>query len=186
MSHFSHTTLGTVETTKSCISYSILSPPLCRERPFAHRRNVTNVIMGKTSTSAAVKDAPKSSKSNKKSEAALKKKPVANPSVVSKEIDDLFGSVLKKSSKKTKVEKKEDSEDEEGAEAKSKRPKHRSSNEPTYGVMKTTHGGDIVNPEAPLERIDAESGLPVYKAHLLKVGEGGGTPLCPFDCNCCF
>eukprot|EP01041_Mallomonas_annulata_P024191 gene24191-44876_t len=39
--------------------------------------------------------------------------------------------------------------------------------------MKTTHGGDIVNPEAPLERIDAESGLPVYKAHLLKVGEGG-------------
>jgi hypothetical protein len=44
----------------------------------------------------------------------------------------------------------------------------------------------IVNPEAPLERIDAESGLPVYKAHLLKVGEGGGTALCPFDCNCCF
>jgi len=142
--------------------------------------------MGKTSTSSAAKEAPKPSKSSKKSEVALKKKPVANPSVVSKEIDDLFGSVLKKSNKKPKVEKDEDSEDEEEAEAKSKRPKHRSSNEPTYGVMKTTHGGDIVNPEAPLERIDAESGLPVYKAHLLKVGEGGGTPLCPFDCNCCF
>ena len=44
----------------------------------------------------------------------------------------------------------------------------------------------IVNPEAPLERIDKETGLPVYKAHLLKVGEGGGTPDCPFDCSCCF
>lgn len=44
----------------------------------------------------------------------------------------------------------------------------------------------IVNPEAPIERIDKETGYPVYKAHLLKVGEGGGTPLCPFDCNCCF
>ena len=44
----------------------------------------------------------------------------------------------------------------------------------------------IINPEAPVHRIDQSSGLPVYKAHLLKVGDGGGTPLCPFDCNCCF
>ena len=41
-------------------------------------------------------------------------------------------------------------------------------------------------PEAPVHRIDKETGLPVYKAHLLKVGEGGGTNLCPFDCSCCF
>jgi len=46
--------------------------------------------------------------------------------------------------------------------------------------------GAIISPEAPLERIDKESGLPVYKAHLLRVGKGGGTPLCPFDCDCCF
>lgn len=44
----------------------------------------------------------------------------------------------------------------------------------------------IISPEAPVERIDKESGYPVYKAHLLKVGEGGGTPQCPFDCDCCF
>jgi hypothetical protein len=44
----------------------------------------------------------------------------------------------------------------------------------------------IISPDPPVERIDAESGLKVYKAHLLKVGEGGGTPLCPFDCDCCF
>eukprot|EP01038_Epipyxis_sp_PR26KG_P008779 gene8779-11855_t len=57
----------------------------------------------------------------------------------------------------------------------------------TYGLISSDYKSiKIVNPEAPLERIDAESGLPVYKAHLLKVGEGGGTDLCPFDCNCCF
>jgi hypothetical protein len=57
----------------------------------------------------------------------------------------------------------------------------------SYGVIQSEYNAiKIVNPEAPLERIDPESGLPVYKAHLLKVGEGGGTPLCPFDCNCCF
>eukprot|EP00598_Pedospumella_elongata_P012966 CAMPEP_0184989332 /NCGR_PEP_ID=MMETSP1098-20130426/27954_1 /TAXON_ID=89044 /ORGANISM="Spumella elongata, Strain CCAP 955/1" /LENGTH=138 /DNA_ID=CAMNT_0027514309 /DNA_START=81 /DNA_END=497 /DNA_ORIENTATION=+ len=138
--------------------------------------------MVKSSPSAKTKEVAQSSKKGK---SVTTKKPVANPAVVSKEIDDLFGTVLKKSSKKPIVEK-EPSSDAEDSTEKKKRPKHRSSNEPTYGVMKTTHGGDIVNPEAPLERIDAESGLPVYKAHLLKVGEGGGTPLCPFDCNCCF
>lgn len=57
----------------------------------------------------------------------------------------------------------------------------------SYGVIHSEYRAiKIVNPEAPLERIDPESGLPVYKAHLLKVGEGGGTPFCPFDCNCCF
>jgi hypothetical protein len=43
-----------------------------------------------------------------------------------------------------------------------------------------------LSPDVPVHRIDAATGLPVYKAHLLKVGEGGGTSLCPFDCNCCF
>ena len=57
----------------------------------------------------------------------------------------------------------------------------------SYGRIKSEYGdGFIVSPEAPLERIDAESGLPVYKAHILRVGEGGGTALCPFDCDCCF
>lgn len=55
-----------------------------------------------------------------------------------------------------------------------------------HGVLKSGIQSRIISPEAPLERIDKESGLPVYKAHLLKVGEGGGTPLCPFDCDCCF
>eukprot|EP01041_Mallomonas_annulata_P005901 gene5901-11913_t len=44
----------------------------------------------------------------------------------------------------------------------------------------------IISPDPPVHRYDKESGLPVYKAHLLLVGKGGGTPLCPFDCDCCF
>lgn len=57
----------------------------------------------------------------------------------------------------------------------------------TYGIIQSRYRpSQIVNPEAPLERIDPATGLPVYKAHILKVGEGGGTPLCPFDCACCF
>jgi hypothetical protein len=57
--------------------------------------------------------------------------------------------------------------------------------ESTYGIIKSANV-QIFSPEAPLERIDKATGLPVYKAHLLKVGEGGGTPLCPFACDCCF
>ena len=33
----------------------------------------------------------------------------------------------------------------------------------------------------------AEGGLPVYKYfHLGMDQKDGGTPLCPFDCDCCF
>lgn len=31
-----------------------------------------------------------------------------------------------------------------------------------------------------------EDGYPIYTPVELKIGMGGGTDLCPFDCNCCF
>jgi hypothetical protein len=44
-----------------------------------------------------------------------------------------------------------------------------------------------INPmSARVHRFDNPSGLNVYKAHALGLGRGGGTPLCPFDCSCCF
>ena len=91
------------------------------------------------------------------------------------DIDSLFeGAKMKKKpeniEKKVKKAKKQVSLNDESAEDK-----------PTRNQR-----GMIISPEAPLERIDAASGLPVYKAHLLKVGQGGGTDLCPFDCDCCF
>ena len=39
---------------------------------------------------------------------------------------------------------------------------------------------------ARVHRFDNASGLNVYKAHDLGLGHGGNTPLCPFDCQCCF
>lgn len=39
---------------------------------------------------------------------------------------------------------------------------------------------------AKVHRKDAATGLNVYKAQHLGIGLGGGTPLCPFDCDCCF
>ncbi|KAK8792856.1 hypothetical protein WA158_005020 [Blastocystis sp. Blastoise] len=35
-------------------------------------------------------------------------------------------------------------------------------------------------------RIDKETGLKVYTPESLGIGKGGNTPLCPFDCDCCF
>jgi hypothetical protein len=98
------------------------------------------------------------------------------------EIDTLFSTA-----KETKAKRKEENlESDAVTEKPAKRTRNADESDRPYGVMKSEIPGVIVNPEAPLERIDVESGLPVYKAHLLKVGEGGGTPLCPFDCNCCF
>jgi hypothetical protein len=31
-----------------------------------------------------------------------------------------------------------------------------------------------------------EEGYRIYTLEELNVGKGGDTPLCPFDCNCCF
>lgn len=94
------------------------------------------------------------------------------------EIDSLFASIKEnknmklENDKKLKLEKQiEQKFNRSGDKARVSRGRSKSS---------------IVSPDAPVERIDRASGYPVYKAHLLKVGEGGGTPQCPFDCVCCF
>lgn len=92
-------------------------------------------------------------------------------------IDDLFSTAVKKNNA---------TEITQPMNTKSTKTIHSSTPiESTYGVIKSANI-QILSPEAPLERIDKATGLPVYKAHILKVGEGGGTPLCPFDCDCCF
>ncbi|POY72159.1 hypothetical protein BMF94_4796 [Rhodotorula taiwanensis] len=35
-------------------------------------------------------------------------------------------------------------------------------------------------------RQKTDDGLPIYNESELKIGLGGDTPLCPFDCTCCF
>lgn len=44
--------------------------------------------------------------------------------------------------------------------------------------------GGVYNNEGYTGRV--EDGLRVFKAHLLRKPQSGGTPECPFDCDCCF
>ena len=58
-----------------------------------------------------------------------------------------------------------------------------------YGLVQSSQRGDrghFISPNPAVHRFDQATGLPVYKYTALLVGDGGGTALCPFDCNCCF
>jgi Eukaryotic protein of unknown function (DUF1764) len=44
--------------------------------------------------------------------------------------------------------------------------------------------GGVFNNEGYTGRV--EDGVRVFKAHLLRKPQSGGTPDCPFDCDCCF
>jgi hypothetical protein len=135
---------------------------------------------------------PKSSKKSDNTNASGSKK--AKPVIDKKaaidhgkvEIDDLFGKLSKKRSELQDAERDKPSAAKKikggMTVIKSAEPEMDS----TYGLLTCNQAARIVSPDAPVHRFDRASGLPVYKAHLLKVGEGGGTPLCPFDCDCCF
>jgi hypothetical protein len=107
------------------------------------------------------------------------------PAPTASAIDDIFSSASsKKKEEKVKNEEKVkaskiSASDKAAAEKPAKQPMQQ------HGVIASAYG-TIISPDPPVERIDKESGLKVYKAHLLRIGEGGGTPLCPFDCDCCF
>jgi hypothetical protein len=53
---------------------------------------------------------------------------------------------------------------------------------------KSTHNDDFFDSRGlkRKSRSLTEDGLPIYTVSELKIGLGGGTELCPFDCNCCF
>jgi hypothetical protein len=132
----------------------------------------------------------KKKKTNKKADSAQGTKSSDNGSKQIAEhadIDELFASAKATKDEDERRRQEEEEEEERLAdefEAMEKAARRGGSS--AYGIIKSPNMPQIVNPEAPVERIDPETGFPVYKAHLLKVGEGGGTPLCPFDCNCCF
>jgi hypothetical protein len=96
------------------------------------------------------------------------------------DIDDIFSSM-----KKNKQEDQNKAQSSKGTIALKESSVKLRTMDSSHGLIKSKNPS-IISPEAPLERIDKTTGLPVYKAHLLKVGEGGGTPLCPYDCDCCF
>ena len=84
------------------------------------------------------------------------------------EIDDLFAKVkkVKPDNNKTKI-----------------KPK-------TTSVVQTPKdggsSGDLLGKGKKTLRKFTEEGWPIYTEEELKIGKGGDTALCPFDCECCF
>ncbi|CAK9034156.1 unnamed protein product [Durusdinium trenchii] len=68
-----------------------------------------------------------------------------------------------------------------------KRPKNGSIDDPLgrSGDWADDGLGGIYNKEGWTGR-HTDDNLRIFKAHLIKVGQGGGSPNCPFDCDCCY
>jgi hypothetical protein len=101
--------------------------------------------------------------------------PAPASSAADESVDDIFAA-LKQSGKRPKAEKPK------------KKPKrdadHKKEDASWRAGRPPTPPGKQANPQ--VHRV-AEGGLPVYKYfHLGMDQKDGGTPLCPFDCDCCF
>ncbi|EEA06309.1 uncharacterized protein CMU_008000 [Cryptosporidium muris RN66] len=56
-----------------------------------------------------------------------------------------------------------------------------------FKTSKAIHNKEIGQISSKIKPIRyTEDGLPVYKLEDLKIGQGGGTPDCPFNCECCY
>ncbi|WCJ40332.1 hypothetical protein M5689_021255 [Euphorbia peplus] len=98
-------------------------------------------------------------------------KPSSTPKKASKEIDDIFaGKKRKKPEKETEEESK-----------KSKSVKKKNTKK-----SKESEEGRFTDPPSR-SRKKTEDGFTVYTEEELGIkSNGGGTKLCPFDCDCCF
>uniref|UniRef100_A0A7S0P5U4 DUF1764 domain-containing protein n=1 Tax=Calcidiscus leptoporus TaxID=127549 RepID=A0A7S0P5U4_9EUKA len=98
------------------------------------------------------------------------------------ELDDIFGSLGAK--RKAAKAAAADAAGSEGSKRKAT-PKRQVSVDPIFGEEYDLDR--VIDPQnAKVHRHDAATGLRVFKAHALGLGQGGGTPLCPFDCKCCY
>ena len=91
-------------------------------------------------------------------------------------VDDIFAA-LKKEKRPPKAEKPEE-------KSEARRRRRRAEDDKWRAGRPPTPPGRQENPQ--VHRYAAD-GLPVYKYfHLGMDQQDGGTPLCPFDCDCCF
>jgi hypothetical protein len=124
-----------------------------------------------SSSSASEPEAEKRKRSLQSTDAD----PFATTGSAADDMDDIFGglSVAKQAKRAREAQAARDAA--EAAKAEAKRAKAHARREMTVDPM-----------NARVHRFDQPSGLNVYKAHHLGLGRGGDTPLCPFDCSCCF
>ena len=120
----------------------------------------------------------KASSSFSLSVAAAKKRsdPMGKKKSVSA-IDDIFSAGMEQKRAKEASEKKKQQE-KANAEAKERRKRARIKTKEREASAKNSQN-------AKPSRYD-EAGLAIYTEESLGIGQGGGTELCPFDCQCCF
>ncbi|XP_009616621.1 uncharacterized protein C6G9.01c [Nicotiana tabacum] len=107
----------------------------------------------------------------------LKPTPSSKPKKSGNEIDEIFAG--KKRKKPEQLEKSKSSGDSITEPKKLKKSKDKSSNSRVPNVLS----------EPPRrQRKKTADGLTIYTEEELGLGksDGGGTSLCPFDCDCCF
>ncbi|KAL1522986.1 hypothetical protein AB1Y20_017949 [Prymnesium parvum] len=107
------------------------------------------------------------------------------------DMDEIFGGLTAKKLEREELRKAKEAEAAEAAaeaEAARRREKKRRANVVRDNVFGEAYDlNATIDPQnAKVHRVDHESGWNVYKAHHLGLGRGGGTPLCPFDCKCCY
>lgn len=134
-------------------------------------KEIDDIFSGKKNKSSSAGSLMKSSQEVERP-AVQQTKQVLKPGKLGKEIDDIFGGRKKKKPELDKPEEKETKE----VIAKRKRKRKRNEVDGFKNNSKTR----------PRKR--TEDGLLVYTEDELGVNKAyaGGTPLCPFDCNCCF
>jgi len=118
-----------------------------------------------------------------------------NKETIKKSIDELFSKKSRKIHKESKsVEQKSDRAKQRKSEADNSKKINKSEKPEEKGIQ-------ILDPLASAKsklqseqkvqqkengRRYTEDGLPIYTMEELKMGQGGNTEDCPFDCDCCF
>lgn len=97
------------------------------------------------------------------------KKATLQASILKAEIDDLFSKKLNRDIKEAAEEKE-----------KKKKPETKKNK-----ISEIDSFGDVRGLHKRPTRL-TEDGLPIWTDKEMKIGLGGGTPECPFDCDCCF
>ena len=161
------------------------------ERTPSHERGVVEAFSGRAARlrSFARARAParqqKEMAKKKRKEAAASDDADAAGAPSAESVDDIFASLH--ASRKAKKAKKPAEAKKETAAPAEKAAARRAAADDAADDAKWKAGAKTAAPGDPSVHRYTPEGLPVYKYfHLGMNQEDGGTPQCPFDCECCF
>ncbi|CAE7666424.1 unnamed protein product [Symbiodinium necroappetens] len=157
-------------------------------RGLSRRAKMISLVRRQPPLHSLNKRGPK--RKGKTSATEVTKPPQEATSGRSESIDDIFSKAKSKAASAAQPEggSKRRTQTGDGKRQKEVKKPKRGSVEDPFGRSSdwTDDGlGGIYNQEGWTGRRTKDE-LRIFKAHLIKVGEGGGTPLCPFDCSCCY